>query len=370
MPPRLRCPTSLPSSACTKQLCKTARSSRSFSTTQPQEQRATRARRFFFRWLGQQGENFRNPLPGSTNYLGAYNAEGQLKRVIEAEERRSPSRNNPDGRHEEASADGAKGKEKDNLPEERDSDRMPFPLNRAFVSQPVLSEEMREEIWSRIMTQGKTVREVSIELSVEMSRVGAVVRLKELEKSWERIGKPLAKPYAEAVMSMLPKTDYEPDPKKREKHHIHESINDLPIHASTGQQIFQPTSESRQFTRWDAAKVFNENLRPADLRIPHPEMVKQHRERLAGLTLEEREEKAQARAAKEEAREERDAARQARKEAAVKRVETPRWEFRFTEINVDDAGRDGRGHKGVGWRYGAPLYDRTRGQIKIPQNSE
>jgi len=37
------------------------------------------------------------------------------------------------------------------------------------------------------MKDGKSVREVSAELGVEMSRVGAVVRLKEIEKEWMRI---------------------------------------------------------------------------------------------------------------------------------------------------------------------------------------
>lgn len=37
------------------------------------------------------------------------------------------------------------------------------------------------------MKDGKSVREVSVELRVEMSRVGAVVRLKEVEKQWKSI---------------------------------------------------------------------------------------------------------------------------------------------------------------------------------------
>jgi hypothetical protein len=59
-------------------------------------------------------------------------------------------------------------------------------LNKSFVSQPVLSDDLREEIWKRVMQDGKSVRVVSAELGVEMSRVGAVVRLKEVEKEWEQ----------------------------------------------------------------------------------------------------------------------------------------------------------------------------------------
>lgn len=68
----------------------------------------------------------------------------------------------------------------------------PFPGNPVFVSQPILSEEMREEIWRRIMQDGQTVRDVSASLGVEMRRVGAVVRLKEIEKEWLRIVSSLA----------------------------------------------------------------------------------------------------------------------------------------------------------------------------------
>jgi hypothetical protein len=164
-------------------------------------------------------------------------------------------------------------------------------------------------------------------------------------------------------MMMLPKTSYE---KNSPKHKTHESINDLPVHAATGQQIFHPTSESRQFTRADAAKVFDENLLPADDRVPHPELALMHKDFKAGMTREEIEERQRDRDEKIEKKRAAIAAKKASKLAAVKKVQTGRWEFRFTDVNVDDIGKDGRGHKGVGWRYGVPLMDRSRGQVKIP----
>ena len=48
------------------------------------------------------------------------------------------------------------------------------------------------------------------------------------------------------------------------------------------------------------------------------------------------------------------------------RCESGRWQFRFREMNADDAGRDGRQRGAVGRRYGLPLPDRKKGQIKIP----
>lgn len=177
----------------------------------------------------------------------------------------------------------------------------------------------------------------------------------------------MANAYSRAVNKMLPKTLMN---LPGEKVNTHESINDLPVHRATGQQIFHPTSESRQFTRADAAKVFDEKLLPADDRIPHPELVILHKERLEDVSQEERRERADARVALAEKKRVAAVARAVRKEAAIKKVDTGRWAFHFTEINVDDAGKTGRGHKGVGWRYGAPHMDRSRGMIKIPKSVE
>ena len=164
-------------------------------------------------------------------------------------------------------------------------------------------------------------------------------------------------------MSMLPKTPYE---KNTSKLKPHESINDLPIHAATGPQIFHPTSESRYFTRADAAKVFDDNLLPADDRVPHPELALMHKDFKAGMTRDEIEQRQRDRDEEAARKKVAFAAKRAAKIGAVKAVETKRWEFRFTDVNVDDAGKDGRGPWGVGWRYGVPLMDRSRAQVKIP----
>jgi Eukaryotic mitochondrial regulator protein len=167
---------------------------------------------------------------------------------------------------------------------------------------------------------------------------------------------------------MLPKTPY--DPTAQIKGRPHESINDLPVHRKTGTQIFHPTSESRQFTREDAAKVFDERLLPADLRVPHPELAEMHKDYKAGLTKAEREERQRERDEIAERKRQRAEAKMLKQEVAVKKVDTGRTEFRFTEISVDAAGKDGRGFKGVGWRYGHPHMDRSRGTVRIPTSVE
>ena len=71
------------------------------------------------------------------------------------------------------------------LPKENSEDLMPFPLNRQFRSQHVLSEELKDAVYKRVMVDGQSVRTVSATLGVEMNRVAAVVRLKAVEKEWE-----------------------------------------------------------------------------------------------------------------------------------------------------------------------------------------
>ena len=60
----------------------------------------------------------------------------------------------------------------------------PFPLNRTFRSQSVLSEELREEVWRQVVEEQQTVSTVSAVFGIDMRRVAAVVRLKMVEKDW------------------------------------------------------------------------------------------------------------------------------------------------------------------------------------------
>ena len=153
-----------------------------------------------FRWLNGVGSVFRDPLPGSTNYLNAYDAGGNLIRLRNG-------RNNEDDNADEGGKGGKRGDEEGSstipgeegakedsknyingkaIPRETADDLMPFPLNKEFRSQPVLSEALKDEIFRRVTEQGKSVKVVSAEMGVDMSRVGAVVRLKSVEQEWIR----------------------------------------------------------------------------------------------------------------------------------------------------------------------------------------
>ena len=122
----------------------------------------TKLRREMFGWLNGPGKAFKDPLPGSTNYLGGYDRRGRLLRQLGKE-------------------DGGKEGE---LEKETVSDLRPFPQNQNFHSQSVLSEDLRNEIYKRVKVQNQPVRLVSAQLGVEMRRVAAVVRLVEIERNW------------------------------------------------------------------------------------------------------------------------------------------------------------------------------------------
>lgn len=69
-------------------------------------------------------------------------------------------------------------------PKERLSDLYPFPLNQAFKSEAVLSEELREELYRQVVVRKMDLQGVSAAYGVDMRRVAAVIRLKTIEKQW------------------------------------------------------------------------------------------------------------------------------------------------------------------------------------------
>jgi len=146
-----------------------------------------------FRWLNGVGSVFRDPLPGSTNYLNAYDAGGNLIRLRSdrdtEDEEAGGRKSDEEGLSAIPGEEGAKDDSKNYIdgkaiPRETADDLMPFPLNKEFRSQPVLSEALKDEIFRRFTKEGKSVKVVSAEMGVEMSRVGAVVRLKTVEQEW------------------------------------------------------------------------------------------------------------------------------------------------------------------------------------------
>lgn len=167
-----------------------------------------RLRRDMQEWLNGPGKVFREPLPGSTNYMAAYDKQGNLIRTRrrnqgEEEEDAIPVEREPEIRKQEEE-DGLDEQEmqkryedrefvrqrkaerdaRGGIPRERPFDMRPYPLNHDFRSQPVLSEDLREVIYQQVAVNGIDVSTVSAAFSVDTRRVAAVVRLKTIEKQW------------------------------------------------------------------------------------------------------------------------------------------------------------------------------------------
>jgi hypothetical protein len=168
----------------------------------------------------------------------------------------------------------------------------------------------------------------------------------------------------EAVMNMLPQTQYNPNIRNKP----HESINDLPVISHTTNQQFWITSESRQFTREDAGKAFFDGLLPADKRIPHPEMVDKMRLEM-GHGKWSRFKATQEKIGTNSASESGSQITEKLPLDFVKIHGGGKWDLRVESVNVE-RGRTERSRMGVGHRYGMPHEDRKRGQVKIPTSVE
>ncbi|KAL6234956.1 hypothetical protein BDW75DRAFT_230740 [Aspergillus navahoensis] len=367
---------SVPSPSCLSQSSSSPlTSSRPFSSAQITQ---TQLRTEMFAWLNGEGSAYKNHTPGQTNYI----TDVKVRKM------------DPDAR-----------------PTNR-----PFPLNQAFVSESILSEELRNEIYEQVVVKKKSVRAVSYDMGVDMRRVAAVCRLVAMEKRMRQQGKPLALPYARTIHEMVPTTPLYNDP-RRQRENPHESINDLPAHRLTDAQIFYPVSESRHFTRIDAGRVFSAAparkhevveqeledpskamhritrnpslietvgkgdkeesvLQPADVRIPHPSLISFERDRLANPNEISAVLRVHSARLKEEesAEEERKRRAEERREIRTQHVkpDSSRFEFRIKDVVVskETTGVDGRGAKAPGRRYGVPSDDRKKGQVKIPTRVE
>ncbi|KAK0723660.1 eukaryotic mitochondrial regulator protein-domain-containing protein [Apiosordaria backusii] len=216
-------------------------------------------------------------------------------------------------------------------------------------------------IWEAVMLRGMPLKAVSAQYQVDMRRVAAVVRLMEIEKRMERENAPMALPYARAISRLVPRAFLDADEKP------FEPINDVHVHSFTMQQLFVPVSESRKFTRKDAAKAFGDHILPPDDKMRIPELVDMERAILKGVPQAE----AEATFLKKTAQSERRFAGSqkyiaAQKDAMKSKVDTERFEFRIEDFNSEAVGKKGRARNAVGWRYGAPFNDRQRGLYKIP----
>jgi hypothetical protein len=171
----------------------------------------------------------------------------------------------------------------------------------------------------------------------------------------------MARPYARAILGMLPRANLSSGQGP------FEPINDIHVHSYTTQQLFVPVSESREFTRADAAKAFGDKILPPDSKMRIPELVQLERNIAGGMDpLEARNQFINEAAASERVLADKQNARLQAEEERKTRVDGGRFEFRFEKFNAENVGPTGRARNAVGWRYGVPFMDRRRGEVKIP----
>lgn len=60
---------------------------------------------------------------------------------------------------------------------------VPFPTNPDFISRPVLSDASREAIWRDAFENQLNIKTISAKYSVDVRRVAAVIRMKQVEKT-------------------------------------------------------------------------------------------------------------------------------------------------------------------------------------------
>lgn len=237
----------------------------------------------------------------------------------------------------------------------------PFPWNPFFRSDRVLSPELKKTITKRVNQENWSLKAVSADMGIDVRRVAAVLRMEAIEEDFRAKGKQLATPFAKVLEGMLPQT-------KSGKQH--EPINELHVHKLSMQQLFVPVSESREFSRKDAAKAFHRDLLTPDARSPHPELIKM--EKAVGRGVDRATAQQEHRLSTKEREDAQATQREERRvheENQMARIQTPRFEFRFRDVNVEVAGKDGRGRKAIGMRYGVPFNDRRKGAVKIPTTS-
>jgi hypothetical protein len=164
-----------------------------------------------FSWLNTTGASLKLPRPDrNPNYLGAiarddlgekaFNAsaaakgqEGapseEAKKDEDGEKSDSETFDPNEEERKEAEKSSYSSADKDTRKKPRPRklekrDLTPFPLNKHFMSQPVLSEEFREVLYLKVVEEKMSVRSVSAEYGVSMERVAAVVRMKQMERDW------------------------------------------------------------------------------------------------------------------------------------------------------------------------------------------
>ncbi|OZJ05508.1 hypothetical protein BZG36_01917 [Bifiguratus adelaidae] len=160
---------------------------------QSETPRTTRRRRKFIQWLNSEGEKYKNPSPGQTNYL------------------------RPD---------------------------QPYPLNPEFKPRAPVADTVKEQIYETYLSDPRkwTPRQLGTKYQLAIKRVEAILRLKAAEKRMEKEGFVLQTDFNRGMERLMGVTS----------NHEHESLTE--IIPNVGKPAFKLIDEEQQFTPEDAAR--------------------------------------------------------------------------------------------------------------------
>ncbi|KAG1836591.1 eukaryotic mitochondrial regulator protein-domain-containing protein, partial [Suillus subalutaceus] len=100
---------------------------------------------------------------------------------------------------------GAGRKYRDPAPRNWLSPGTPFPLNESFRPPPPVSDALRTQIYFSYMAdpEANSVRALAARHHLSIKRIDAILRLKGLEESWKKDGKPIQTGFVQGMESIL-----------------------------------------------------------------------------------------------------------------------------------------------------------------------
>jgi hypothetical protein len=162
---------------------------------EPKERRGFRLKgkevRQALEWLESSGEQYRRPTPGRPNYLRPEDGGGhQLDAQSDAAAAREDSgRSSMLGDMEaqvgdEVAQSVTRRMQQAVKPSKLPPNPRPYGLNLYYRSERVLSEELKEAIYLQWAEHSASLKDISQRYFVCVERVGAVIRMKQIERNW------------------------------------------------------------------------------------------------------------------------------------------------------------------------------------------
>ncbi|EGV64279.1 hypothetical protein PSN45_004044 [Yamadazyma tenuis] len=197
----------------------------------------------------------------------------------------------------------------------RDPALHPFPQNLQCTTAPIISEELKLTVYEDANVRGLKTQEIAQKYGIKLARVEAIIKLYEIERSWEENNKITTdlKQFSTTMYKMFPL--FNPPLQA-------ENLTEIPTPSRTLHQRFLTISESEPFGPVDAADIFG--LEPASETLTKLTQIQDHSQQNNSVVL--------------------------NKVLVGKQKEGDRTAFRFSHAQSGS----------VGYRYGASRRDRKK----------